>query len=650
MYSCMDRIIRQMGKKHLYRKEKDRLKAYFKSLGANVTFKKRATLNKPSKYDLGIVGSKAFPQQFMALAPPVKISKTDSSGMPILLSAEIDNLAAFIAPHVVTPPRPKTDDNCRLAINSNKALGSIELEFTCRPSDAILKNVRESGFRWSPANKVWYAKSSEKTKKFAESLQAQIGSKPPAKPQPSPKEVPTIKTTPAFGRKITLSLPNGERRSSQFVIVELDSITASHNEKTFSTSKGYPTNDAGENINDRNYSNDPNAQAKVQEVAQRLDPAKVVTTSRGVDGTPIITKDNIVVSGNNRTMGLKLAYSDFPASWQEYTKFLSEEVNAFGFEDMAFDEFREVWKVKTKKESLDFKKPVLVRIDYDFPEYTTTELSKYNRSEMKSERPVDKAIRLSNSLREQFRCYWSISENIGQFNTLSEFYASRRAEKEVLEYLKNCNVITDNDVAAIYDPGSGFNSAGKELLESVLSAIVLDKEALLAANMDGVKKYRQLIVSTLPILSKHASLDKNYIKPLNEAVVLQKKIQSSGLSFKEFISQLGMFEAPPSREAMILNRLMDKGRKAFKTAFAKYNDTYEVNQKPSLFGEQKSAEEIFNFFVVEQVDKDDLDKINLASNFQGVADKKKQVDKERERLRLKAKAEIELLEIIKIEI
>ena len=40
------------------------------------------------------------------------------------------------------------------------------------------------------------------------------------------------------GKNIKIKLPNGEVRAGQFALVELDDLIASHNERTFSPSKG----------------------------------------------------------------------------------------------------------------------------------------------------------------------------------------------------------------------------------------------------------------------------------------------------------------------------------------------------------------------------------------------------------------------------
>ena len=184
-----------------------------------------------------------------------------------------------------------------------------------------------------------------------------------------------------LGRKIKLKIPTGEVREGQFAIVELGEIKASHNEKTFQNTEGYPLDANGENINDRNYQADVNAQNKVREVAMDLQPDLLITTGVSPEGTPIINVDGIVVSGNNRVMSLKLTTRDYRDKYDEYLNYLKDECEAFGFTYNPSSNIIIFSDSSGKK--LPFHIPVLVRIDYDIPALNTLELSKFNKDTKK---------------------------------------------------------------------------------------------------------------------------------------------------------------------------------------------------------------------------------------------------------------------------
>lgn len=414
-----------------------------------------------------------------------------------------------------------------------------------------------------------------------------------------------------YGKKIDLKIPTGEQHSGQFVIVELDDILASHNEKTYQSTKGYPLDANGENVNDRNYTNDLNAQSKIVEFAQNLEPDRLIITSRTPSGTPIITVDGIVVSGNNRTMSLKLAVDQFPDKYQEYLQFLKEEITSFGFEEIVGSELLLGERISLPGSSFNnplfvqFKHPLLVRIDYDFPAYNALELSKFNKDTKKAERPIDKAIKLGKILNSSESCTRIISNLVSQYETFSEFYANVADQKLMKETLVNCNILTSQEMPAYFQNNS-FTEQGKELIENLLAGLILSKDALIASNEGGAKAFRQTLITSLPVLTANLALGEeaslnNYI---NEAILLQSSIAATKLGFADFISQTNIFDAEYSKKAQYINRLLASGRNKFKAAIEAYNNSVEMNKGESLFDEKPTAEEIFKVQIINKIDAD----------------------------------------------
>jgi hypothetical protein len=62
------------------------------------------------------------------------------------------------------------DESIQVELKLNDKLNGIELYFTGKPSEGTRELLKENGFRWSKYNKCWYAKQSDKTILFAESL------------------------------------------------------------------------------------------------------------------------------------------------------------------------------------------------------------------------------------------------------------------------------------------------------------------------------------------------------------------------------------------------------------------------------------------------------------------------------------------------
>lgn len=388
-----------------------------------------------------------------------------------------------------------------------------------------------------------------------------------------------------LGREINLKMPNGESRSAQFALVEADDIIASHNHNTFYSNEGYPVDDKGDNINDRNYKDDTNLQNAVIEYAANLEPERLIVTSRTPSGTPIIDKDGIVVSGNNRTMSLKRSMVQHPENYTAYKEFLGEELPSFGFTD---------------GDLADFRNPILVRIDYDIPALNTMELSKYNKDTKKAERPIDKAIKLGKQLATSERCQEVIGEIVGKYDTFSDFYSNFNDQKKLLSTLVDCNILTKQETGAFFYE-RGFTEQGKELIENLLAGLILNKESLLIAN-DVARNFRQIIITSLPVLTANSLLGKDSLVPeLNEAMSIEGKIRSSKLDFDTWINQLSMFEERPNKNALYINRLLASGRNTFKKSFEKYNDAVRNTSGADMFGDAPSSEEIFEAYIVKSL-------------------------------------------------
>lgn len=413
-----------------------------------------------------------------------------------------------------------------------------------------------------------------------------------------------------LGKEITIKLPNGEMPKGQFAIVELNDVLASHNEHTFSTTEGYPLDSNGQNINDRNYQQDQNAQAKVLEFAQDLQPDRLITTSRTPSGTPVITIDGVVISGNNRTMSIKLAQQLYKDKYKEYCDFLIEEINAYGIFGR-YDNNYYKFKTNNQKE-VAFYNPLLVRIDYDVKEYNTMELAKWNKDTKKSEKPIDKAIKLGKILLGSERCKNVISEIVGQYETFTEFYSNLADQKRIKDTLIDCNILTTQEIPAFFYE-KGFTEQGKELIENLLAGMVLSQEGLVASNEGGARAFRQTIITSLPVLTQNLALGENSLtKEINEALLLQANMTNSKLSFIDLLAQTNIFGEKPSERSVYMNRLLASGRNKFKSAIESYNSSILDSNEANLFGDKPTNEEIFETIITSKIDPQERTAIEKA--------------------------------------
>jgi ddrB-like ParB superfamily domain len=424
-----------------------------------------------------------------------------------------------------------------------------------------------------------------------------------------------------YGREITLFLPNGERHSAQFAICELSDIIASHNEKTFASSEGYPVNDSGYNVNDRNYSGDTGAQAIVQQYAQDLRAEFLITNGKTPSGTPIVNNDGFVISGNNRTMSLKLAATDFKDKYKEYCEMLFSEITYYLeltatpegvkqpngaiftlLEMQTLADGSVVFEYEYKGETTEKRlfQPVLVRIDKDIKTLSTSEMAKFNQTEIKGKRPVDKAIELSNIIREKPERFAHLPLLLDKYDTMTDFYASRTDQKAMLEGFLNGNLITQQEISTYYDATMGFTSEGKDFVEMVLVATALNRQALLAS--DTAKNLRAIIVQTIPALMDNIALgEASLSRYINDVFLLEVELRTRAMSVQDFRNQTTMFsEKQYDNRVFQLHRLMHQGKNAFKKAIVGYNSSLKSTGSATMFGDayKVTPNEAFATFIV----------------------------------------------------
>lgn len=392
-----------------------------------------------------------------------------------------------------------------------------------------------------------------------------------------------------LGEKTIILLPNGDRHNAQFAIVELDDIIPSHNHRTFASSDGYPVTPDGHNINDRNYADDKSAQASVQKIAQFLEPSLIISNQTDQDGTPIISKDFFVLSGNNRTMSLKLAKEDYPNSIKRYELYLEANAGCLGISDAAL---------------AGFTTPTAVRFDYDVEAYTTAELAKFNQSRQKGERPVDEAIKLSHILKTKTDCRNALIAIISRHESFSELtFGDERAIIELLTS-QRCALLNYAKLPTYWDGSRGLTDAGKKYVRTLALASVLDKDSLIAGEYEGTVNVTNKLAALLPQLTENIALaDGSLRQPINDSIIIEDRLNTwkkrqpqmkDGEAWVNYLTQMRIMhndfgEKTFTRKALILNRLYAQpyATRLLKEAFEKYNHStkqMDTTQVQMLFG------------------------------------------------------------------
>ena len=306
------------------------------------------------------------------------------------------------------------------------------------------------------------------------------------------------------GNKKTVTLANGEEVKCHYKLVEADAPTASHNEITFQPTDGFPTNEEGKNINDRDYQNDKDAQQSVIDIANSYD-------SRALSNPPVVTKDGIVVSGNNRVMSSKRAVAN--KTDKKYIKSLKEQVEDFGFKEEDLDNF--------------YHPRLVLEIDEEHVgDYTTKEFAKYNKDDKKTMSKVNKAISLGKQLTDENIQY--LTQNFDSYESMGELYTDAKEIDRLIERLVRLNIISETDKAQYRDTDGSLSNIGKDFLETLLLGSVLNEDNIRRLDSDGIKSLRKKLVRVILPLVENKGLGDDYSinNELNNGVELAVNVLS----------------------------------------------------------------------------------------------------------------------------
>lgn len=366
-----------------------------------------------------------------------------------------------------------------------------------------------------------------------------------------------------------------EAIQGKWKLVEADAPSASHDEITFHKTEGFPTAKDGSTVNDRDYEHDTAAQETVIDIASDFDGRAL-----GFDSPIVVTQDGVVTSGNNRTMSSKIAARK--GTDTKYIEALKKRAKKFGFsaDDVA-----------------KFKHPRVVFETEHKGDYTTSEFAKYNESGKKAMNPVEKAVKVSKMIQPQ--TIEDVASIIGEFDTMGDLYADKKASQSIFNTLIQSNIIQKTDLPQYYSDNT-VTASGKEFLETVLIGSVINETNIRNLNTEGGRSIRQKLVRAItPLIENKGMKGYSINKELNEAVGIAIEVAHHKDQFpnvEAFSKQQDMFRKldPVSIE---LAKKLEGTQKEFAEFMLEMNGGLRpaANGEVDIFlGECESKEDIVN--------------------------------------------------------
>ena len=372
------------------------------------------------------------------------------------------------------------------------------------------------------------------------------------------------------GAQNEIVLANGEKVAGRYYLVESGSATPSHNSANgFAKSEGFPVDENGGSVNDRDYERDKDAQQITRDIANKYD-------SRAMQTPVVVSQDGVVLSGNGRTMAGELAAAQ--GTDAEYNEHLAKYPTQYGF---------------TSEQVKGMQHPRVVFVPDAAMPYTADTFAKFNQQEMKGQSKTEHSVKLGKVVDDE--TFNRIISLINRFDTLGDFYADFAASREAIGELSKCGAISRPQMAEMVD-GDGLSAIGKETLENMLIGKAFESNPDAVREATEFKQMRQTIIQALAEISNNISLGKDYSleSELAEAIDLVYNARKSGYKAGERVSSYARqqqfdFYGVPSTVADYKNATMlmiaDILNDNRSTLLKKYLQLYNTNAKDAANGQ-----------------------------------------------------------------
>ena len=314
------------------------------------------------------------------------------------------------------------------------------------------------------------------------------------------------------GFESEIPLPNGEKVSGRYVLVESGAATPSHNAaEGFAKNEGFPVDENGNTVNDRDYERDKSAQDITRTMADNYD-------SRAIYTIPVVSRDGVVLSGNGRTIAGEIAAEQ--GTDRAYIEHLMKYGRQYGF---------------TAEQVSGMEHPrVLFMADGDMP-YTAETFAKFNAQEMKSQSRTEQAVKLGKTV--DGGTFGRVISMINGYDSLSDFYGDRAAVTEAINDLRRSGVVNDMQYAEMFD-GDTVSPIGQQMLEGMLIGKAFESNPDAVRQLSEHPSMRQRVVAALAEISSNARLGEEYSleTELAEAINLASSALKNGYKHGDHVS------------------------------------------------------------------------------------------------------------------
>lgn len=349
-----------------------------------------------------------------------------------------------------------------------------------------------------------------------------------------------------------IRLANGETITGHYMLTDATAPTPSHDPANgFKMTEGFPVDENGKTVNDRDYEHDKEAQKQVLDKAANYD-------QRALQTPVIVSADGVVLSGNDRTMASQIAAANNTDT--AYTEYLAKYPQKYGF---------------TAEQVGQFQHPRVVFVPDGAMPYDAATFAKFNADDKKSQSKTEKAVKAGKTLTPE--SLGALATLVDRYDDINGLYNDANGVQELLNILLSAEVITPEQVAALRD-GERLSGTGMDLLESTLIGSALDEEAVRVAMADA--SIRKSVVSAISQIIVNNTIEGYTLRTeLTDAIMLiaqgkrAGEIKTGG-SVQDFIRQQHLFIDDVVASAtvqMIADAVNDRRTSQLKKVLSLYN-------------------------------------------------------------------------------
>lgn len=334
------------------------------------------------------------------------------------------------------------------------------------------------------------------------------------------------------GRVAYISTPRGLEVKTAFQVVEANSLIIS-NMLNGTVNPNFP---AELQPRDRTRKS---SQLQVQKISTNLNPQRLADSGLSSHGSPIIGHDNVVESGNGRTMGIFKAYAEGNA--ETYRQYLIDNAELYGLKNTDITAMQQPVLVRKRIDDIDRVKFAKDSNLSDLQDMAASEKAFADAESITPEMlalfaPADNGNLLAKSNDPFIRAFLA---SLGDTATAGLLTADGRPTKQLVDRLQNAifakaykNELLVNLVAEEPDPE----------IRNILTALNVAAPDFIQMQYLSGETHRQTVTELCESIEAVEGLEKKALQALVDATSVVRAAKDSGQSIDEFVLQMGLFE------------------------------------------------------------------------------------------------------------